>query len=80
MSVAIGLALGLGFLFILDQYGGNIMPDVFVDRKIPVKVTPVGVALSFFIPFLISLLFARQSLKAFKKDVNYLTYIRTLGS
>lgn len=80
MSVGLGLVLGLGFLFILDQYGGNIMPDVFVDRKIPVKVTLFGVGISFFIPFLISLMFARQSLKAFKKDVNYLTYIRTLGS
>lgn len=80
MSVAIGLGLGFVFLFLLDQYGGNIMPDVFVDRKIPVKVTALGVGLSFFIPFLISLLFARQSLNAFKKDVNYLTYIRTLGS
>ena len=80
MSVAVGIGLGFVFLIVLDQYGGNIMPDVFVDRKIPIKITPIGLGISFFIPFLISLLFARQSLKAFKKDVNYLTYIRTLGS
>jgi lipoprotein-releasing system permease protein len=53
---------------------------VFVDRKIPVKVTGMGLALSFLIPFGVSLTFAWLSLKSFRKDVDYLTYIRTLGS
>jgi len=78
-SVAFGLILGLGFLFGLDYFGPNIMPAVFVDRKIPVSITLSGVSLSFFIPFLISLFFANLSLKAFRKDVDYLSYIRTLG-
>ncbi|MCR9203959.1 MAG: hypothetical protein NXH75_05255 [Halobacteriovoraceae bacterium] len=79
-SVAFGLFLGGIFLYGLDHFGPNIMPDVFVDRKIPVKVTGMGLALSFLIPFGVSLTFAWLSLKSFRKDVDYLTYIRTLGS
>ncbi|MEC7275273.1 MAG: hypothetical protein VXV96_03050 [Bdellovibrionota bacterium] len=80
LSVAMGLILATGLLVGLDHYGINVMPDVFVDRKIPVQMTLFGVLTSFFIPFIISLLFAWLSLKSFKKDVNYLTYIRTLGA
>lgn len=79
-SVLFGLAVGGIFLYGLDHFGPNIMPDVFVDRKIPVKVTGVGVFISFVIPFIVSLTFAWLSLKSFRKDVDYLTYIRTLGS
>lgn len=79
-SVLFGLALGALFLYGLDKVGPNIMPDVFVDRKIPVRITWFGVGISFFIPFIVSLTFAWLSLKSFRKDVDYLTYIRTLGS
>ena len=79
-SVGLGIFFGLLFLGLLDHFGPNIMPDVFVDRKIPVKITGIGVFLSFSIPFSISLIFAWQSLKSFRKDINYLTYIRSLGS
>lgn len=79
-SVGLGLGLGFGFLFALDHFGPNVMPDVFVDRKIPVKLTLMATSLSFFIPMGICLFFSWQSLKAFKRDVNYLTYIRSLGS
>jgi lipoprotein-releasing system permease protein len=79
-SVGLGILFGLVFLGLLDHFGPNIMPDVFVDRKIPVRITGIGVFLSFSIPFSISLIFAWQSLKSFRKDINYLTYIRSLGS
>lgn len=79
-SVGVGLIFGLGALWALDQYGANIMPAVFVDRKIPVRISGLGLAISFFIPFIISLIFAWLSLKSFKKDVNYLSFIRTLGA
>lgn len=79
-SVGLGLGLGFAFLFVLDHFGPNVMPDVFVDRKIPVKLTLTATSLSFFIPMGICLFFSWQSLKAFKRDVNYLTYIRSLGS
>ncbi len=78
-SVATGITLALIFLFGLDYLGPNIMPAVFVDRKIPVDITWRGLTLSFFIPFTISLFFANLSLKAFRKEVDYLSYIRTLG-
>lgn len=79
LSVSFGLVLGLGFLYGLDYFGPNIMPAVFVDRKIPVDITLRALGLSFFIPFIISSFFANLSLSAFKKEVDYLSYIRTLG-
>jgi len=78
-SVCIGLSLGALFLLGLDQFGPNIMPDVFVDRRIPVHITLVGLATSFGIPFGISLIFAFLSLKAFQKDVDYMKFIRSIG-
>lgn len=79
-SVGLGLAFGLAFLSLLDSFGPNIMPDVFVDRKIPVKITFMATFVSFIIPMGICLFFSWQSLKAFKRDVDYLTYIRSIGS
>jgi lipoprotein-releasing system permease protein len=78
-SAAIGIGLGVGFLYALDHLGPNIMPDVFVDRKIPVHITGVGLATSFGIPFFISLIFAFLSLKAFQKDIDYMRFIRSIG-
>ncbi len=78
-SVCIGLLLGVVFLIALDHLGPNIMPDVFVDRKIPVHITFVGLSTSFGIPFGISLLFSFLSLKAFQKEVDYMKFIRSIG-
>jgi len=78
--VLAGLGLGVLFLYLLDYFGPNVMPDVFVDRRIPVKITTQGLLVSFTIPFCISYFFAWLSLNAFKKDVNYITYIRSIGN
>lgn len=79
MSVLGGLALGLVFLFILDRADMNIMPDVFVDRKIPVYITFKGLALSFLIPTGISITFSHLALNSFKKENDYLEHIRSVG-
>jgi lipoprotein-releasing system permease protein len=45
----IGLALGLGFCWVLQRYPLVQLPDVFYDRSIPVRVSPffvVGVVLT----------------------------------
>ncbi len=77
-SVAVGLGCGLIFLYFFHKYGGNIMPEVFVDRKIPIKITLNGVLISFFVPFSISLFFSFFSLFQFKKETDYLEHVRTL--
>ncbi|GAB4022253.1 MAG: hypothetical protein Fur0010_25450 [Bdellovibrio sp.] len=72
----LGLLLGLLALYLLKKYGTEIMPDVFVDRKIPVLVTVKGLFISFLIPVLIGSLFSWWSLRQFKREVNFLSYIR----
>ena len=80
ISVFLGLIFGFIFLTILDYFGPNIMPDVFIDRKIPVEITSTGIMVSFLIPFFVSLTFAYLTLRTFRKDNDYLSFIRTLGS
>lgn len=79
ISVVSGLIFGALALFVLDEYGGNVMPAGFVDRKIPVHITPVGIAVSFLVPFGISLVFSFFSLYQFKRDNNFLETVRSVG-
>lgn len=76
-SVLTGLLLGLGFLALFDSFGGEILPDIFVDRKIPIAVTVRGLLFSIFIPLTIGLVFARFSLSAGEREEDYLTLIRS---
>ncbi len=77
---AAGILLGLAFLYFLDQYGGEIMPQVFVDRKIPVKISTYGVMFSFICPYLITVLVSHFVISNVQKDEDhYLEEIRTVG-
>ena len=78
-AVLIGLAFGFLALYLLDNYGFEIMPEEFVDRKIPIRITTSGVLISFFVPTLISMAFSFLSFFQFKKESNYLDYVRTIG-
>jgi lipoprotein-releasing system permease protein len=78
MAVMLGLVSGLIFLYFFHKYGGNIMPDVFVDRKIPIQITAKGLILSFSVPFVISMFFSYFSLSQFKKETDYLEHVRSL--
>lgn len=78
--VLCGLSFGLLFLVILDIYGGNLMPDVFVDRQIPVNITLKGVLVSFFGPLLVSSFFSLSAFAQFKTNSKiFLEKIRTAG-
>lgn len=79
ISVASGLLMGLAALYVLDQYGGNIMPAGFVDRKIPVLVDATGLLVSFFVPFTISIVFSFFSLIHFRKDNQFIDIVRSVG-
>ncbi len=77
-SVFCGLFLGSLSLFVIDNYGPNIMPAVFVDQKIPVHFDLKMFLISALIPFTISIVFSKFALNAFKKDVRYLDYVSSL--
>lgn len=71
-----GLLFGLGALALLSRYGTEIMPDVFVDRKIPVLITAQGIVVALFVPIFIGTIFSWWSLRQFKREVNFLSYVR----
>lgn len=78
-SILLGLFTGLLFLLVFEKVGANIMPDVFVDRKIPVLITMKGIVLSVFIPYFISWFFIHFSLEQFKKEYNLLDHVRSIS-
>jgi lipoprotein-releasing system permease protein len=78
VSVFVGLVLGTFSLYVIDYYGPNIMPAIFVDQKIPVHYNLKMFLISGFIPFIISIVFSKFALSSFKKDVRYLDYVSSL--
>ena len=79
LSSLLGIIFALIFLYLFDRFGGNIMPEVFVERKIPIFITAKGILISFGIPYIISLFFSYLSLGQFKKDQNLLDNVRAIG-
>lgn len=77
-SIGSGLILGFCFLYVLDKYGLEIMPAVFMDRKIPVFITFKGVFVSFIIPYLISSTFGYFILSNFNKKQNYMDFVKAI--
>lgn len=77
---SLGLGLGLFFLYLLDNHAPDLMPDIFVESRIPVNITWQGVLISLLIPYFISICFSFLSLKLYRlADENYLTVIRSTG-
>ena len=55
------------------------MPDIFVERTIPVQITSKGLITSFLIPYVLSVALSSFFLWRFKKEVNHLELVRTIG-
>ncbi len=79
-STLLGLLGGLGLLYILKNFGGEILPAVFVDRKIPVRISGEALFISFAIPFFVSVFFSLWSLRLFKRDYRPIETLRALSS
>lgn len=65
ISVLIGLILGLLVLLYLDLKSPVIMPDVFLERSIPVVFSMKFALISFIIPYVIASFFVFWSLRDF---------------
>ena len=64
----LGLGAGLGVLALLSAGQFNFMPDFFVERSIPVKITAFGLVSSFIVPYLVASVFSYFSFSFFKKE------------
>lgn len=79
LSILCGVAAGLIFLSLFDHFAPEIMPDVFVDRKIPILITPKGLLVSFFVPYFISFFFVKYALAQFKREHDFLSQVRSIS-
>lgn len=79
ISILVGVLGGLVFLWFFDHYAPEIMPDVFVDRKIPILITAKGLAISFLVPYVISSIFVTYALSQFKREHNLLDHVRSVS-
>ncbi len=79
LSIFVGVLIGLGFLWLFDHYAPEIMPDMFVDRKIPILVTAKGLFVSFIVPYAISSVFITFSLRQFRKEHDLLDHVRSVS-
>lgn len=80
ISILGGLLVGTLFLVLLDQYGMEILPEVFVDRKIPVLFSFKSYLISFGVPAIIALGFTIPSVKYFHKQSDLLELVRQVGN
>jgi lipoprotein-releasing system permease protein len=78
-SIFSGVIFGLVFLYLFDHFAPEIMPDVFVDRKIPILITMKGLLISFFVPYIISSIFVRFALVQFKREHDLLDHVRSVS-
>jgi len=76
LSTLSGLLLAFFALWLLDFYAPNIMPEMFVERKIPIHITKTGVFISYLIPQGMAYLFSLFSMWHFKKESDWLTFLR----
>ena len=76
----LGLCLGLLFLYLLDSKLLVIMPDLFIERNIPVSLTISQIIISFFVPYVISSIFTHFTFKSFiNESKSFLSLIRKVG-
>jgi lipoprotein-releasing system permease protein len=67
-------------LRLLEKYGHDLMPDIFVERTLPVNLSLSNVLLSLFIPFGISVVFSYFSFAHFRKEnQSFVAIVRSLG-
>ena len=76
----LGAVAGFITLRILEVYGHDIVPDIFVERRFPIELNFTDIALSLFIPFGISVVFSYLSFLNFRKEnQNFVSIVRSVG-
>lgn len=79
-TVLIGGTFGFLILKVLERYGHELVPDIFVERQVPVELGFAHVTLSLLIPFSISLIFSWFSFLHFRKEnQSFVTIVRSVG-
>lgn len=80
VTVVVGGIFGYFTLQLLERFGHRLMPDIFVERQLPVDLNFSHIVVSCLIPFGISLIFSYFSFTNFKKEnQSFVSIVRSLG-
>lgn len=80
VTVLIGGMFGHITLLLLEKFGHQLMPDIFVERQLPVQLDFSHILMSLSIPFGISLIFSYFSFAHFRKEnQSFVAIVRSLG-
>ncbi len=80
ITVIAGGIFGHLTLKLLGKFGHKLMPDIFVERQLPVHLDFSHIVISLFIPFSISLVFSYFSFVNFRKEnQSFVSIVRSLG-
>lgn len=76
----LGTVAGFITLRILEVYGHDLIPDIFVERRFPIELNFSHISWSFLIPFGISVVFSYLSFLNFRKEnQNFVSIVRSVG-
>lgn len=79
-TVLVGAIFGFVVLKLLETFGHELMPDIFVERQLPVQLDFSNIVISLLIPFGISLIFSYFSFVNFRKEnQSFVSIVRSLG-
>ncbi|MFA7613234.1 MAG: hypothetical protein WCY48_03290 [Candidatus Caldatribacteriota bacterium] len=80
VTVVCGAIGGYGLLLVLEKLGHRIVPDIFVERGLPVSLDLSQILMSLSIPFLISIIFSYFSFSQFRKEnQSFVDIVRSLA-
>lgn len=80
ITVLVGGIFGYVTLKLLESFGHELMPDIFVERQLPVQLDFAHIVISLIIPFGISLIFSYFSFANFRKEnQSFVSVVRSLG-
>lgn len=80
VTVVVGGIFGTIVLKLLERYGHDLMPDIFVERSLPVQLNFSSIVISLLIPFGISLVFSWFSFAYFRKEnQSFVNIVRSLS-
>jgi lipoprotein-releasing system permease protein len=80
VTVMIGGIFGSLALKLLENFGHELMPDIFVERNLPVQLNFNSIVISLLIPFGISLVFSWFSFAYFRKEnQSFVNIVRSLS-
>lgn len=80
LTVLVGGIFGWVTLKLLEKFGHDLMPDIFVERELPVQLDFNHILMSLLIPFTISLIFSYFSFAHFRKEnQSFVAIVRSLG-